>query len=81
LPTPEPDEERRCVDAALSFARAAGIAAIKGADVRDVQPEALIVALYHGGGRPQQRSYFRVRRADLVVTSEERSRWWPLGVK
>ena len=77
-----PEDAESCIDAAVVFAKSLPVEGdVKCAALRAVQDDALIVAVYHGRGCPQPRSYFRVQRADLVVTAEDRRTWWPRGLK
>ncbi len=70
-----------CEAAVAGFRSAHPGTPIKAVEVRATLEDAVIVAVYHGMGRPTPRTYLRVGRVDLVVSVEPRSRWWPRGVK
>ncbi len=75
-----PPDARDCVEAAVAAARIDGLCDVAGGAVRHVEPDFMIVSVYHGLGRPTPRSYFGVHRRSLVATKEAQS-WRPRGLK
>ena len=55
---------------------------VKGAGVRAVEEDRIIVEVRYGIGRPGPRRYFGVSRDTLKVLGElPTSEWWPRGLK
>ena len=83
---PLPADAKSCAQVALDLFRDQfPDARIENVAVRDVSVERLIISItaqIPGSFTiPTNRTYYAVRRSDKIATMEERSKWWPRGLK
>jgi hypothetical protein len=55
---------------------------IRGVAIRSVESDRFVVSVLHGHGRPGPRSYFSIRRPELIeITQLSVADWRPRGLK